>query len=66
MTRRALAFELVGIASFDVVNKWHNRMFAMMAQAPAPGFQRISQAQLLRADRQAFVRIGELCNGAVA
>eukprot|EP00438_Fugacium_kawagutii_P027861 Skav203259 [mRNA] locus=scaffold2987:6867:8090:+ [translate_table: standard] len=62
-TRRALAFELVGLASFNVVNKWHNRMLAMMAQSPAPGFQKVSQGQLLRADRQAFVRMGELCNG---
>lgn len=40
LTRRALAFELVGLASFNAVNKWHNRMFSLLAQAPAPGFRR--------------------------
>ena len=65
MTRRALAFELIGLASFSVVQKWHSRMFALMEQAPAPGFQRVSQAQVLRADRQSFIRLGELANGSL-
>ena len=35
----------------------------MYQQPAAPGFQKISQAQLLRADRHAFVRLNELCMG---
>ena len=31
----------------------------------APGFARLTQAQVLRADRQAFVRMGEQVNGAL-
>ena len=65
LTRRALAFDLIGLATYTTVHRWHSRMFALMEQAPAPGFQRVNQAQLLRADRQAFVRMGELANGSL-
>ena len=65
LTRRALAFDLIDLATYTTVHRWHTRMFALMEQAPAPGFQRVSQAQLLRADRQAFVRMGEQVNGAL-
>ena len=32
----------------------------MYTQPPAPGFNKVSQSQLLRADRQAFLRLSEL------
>ena len=63
--RRALAFDVAGLASYTVVHKWHNRLFGLLAQPPAPGFAKISQAQLLRADRQSFVRMGENANGSL-
>ena len=63
--RRALAFDVAGLASYTVVHKWHNRLFGLLAQPPAPGFAKISQAQLLRADRQSFVRMGEKANGSL-
>ena len=59
MTRRALAMDLVGIATFNTVMKFVNRMFTLMTQAPAPGFSKPGHAQLLRADRQAFMRLAE-------
>ena len=59
MTRRALAMDLVGIATFNTVMKFVNRMFTLMTQAPAPGFAKPGHAQLLRADRQAFMRLAE-------
>ena len=61
LSRRALAFDLIGLATYTTVHKWHNRMFALMEQPPAPGFSRVK----LRADRQAFVRMGEQVNGAL-
>ena len=63
--RRALAFDVAGLATYTVVHKWHNRLFGLLAQPPAPGFAKISQAQLLRADRQSFVRMGERANGSL-
>ena len=65
MTRRALAMDLVGLASFNVVQRWHGRLFEMMAQTPAPGFSRPSQTQLLRADRQSFIRLSEMVTGSL-
>ena len=55
LQRRTLAMDLTGLASYEVMRKWVDRLFALYAQAPAPGFQKVTQAQLLRADRQAFV-----------
>ena len=59
MTRRALAMDLVGMASFNTVMKFVNRLFALLTQSPAPGFGRPGHAQLLRADRQASMRLAE-------
>ena len=65
MVRRALAMDLVGLASFDIMQRWIERLFETMSQSPAPGFLRVSRAQLLRADRQAFVELARLCNGSL-
>ena len=66
LQRRTLAMDLTGLASYEVLRKWVDRlMFALYAQAPAPGFQKVTQAQLLRADRQAFVRISEQFTGSL-
>ena len=63
--RRTLAMDLTGLASYEVMRKWVDRLFALYSQSPAPGFQKISQAQLLRADRQAFIRMSELFTGSL-
>eukprot|EP00434_Breviolum_minutum_P014069 symbB.v1.2.012406.t1/scaffold831.1/size159220/2 len=63
--RRSLAMDLTGLATYEVMKKWTDRLFNIYSQAVAPGFQKISQAQLLRADRQAFVRLGELFTGSL-
>ena len=65
MVRRNLAMDLVGLASFTTLQRWTTRLFTMFQQAPAPGFQKVSQAQLLRADRQAFLRLNELSAGSL-
>ena len=57
--------DLVGLASFATLQKWTTRLFTLFQQAPAPGFQKVSQAQLLRADRQAFLRLNELSAGSL-
>ena len=60
LCRRALAMDLVNIASYDTVMRWTNRMFTLYTQPSAPGFNKVSQAQLLRADRQSFLRLAEM------
>ena len=47
------------------MKKWTECLFNIYSQAVAPGYQKISQTQLLRADRQAFVRLGELFTGSL-
>ena len=63
MCRRALAMDLVGMASYDTIMRWVNRMFALYTQPAAPTFAKVSQTQLLRADRQSFLRLAELVAG---
>ena len=63
--RRSLAMDLTGLASYEVMKKWTDRLFSVYSQSVAPGFQKVSQSQLLRADRQAFVRLGELFSGSL-
>ena len=65
LQRRTLAMDLTGLASYEVMRKWVERMFALYFQAPAPGFQRVTWAQLLRADKQAFMRLGEQFKGSL-
>eukprot|EP00435_Cladocopium_sp_Y103_P021216 s3838_g5.t1 len=65
MQRRALAMDLTGLATYEVSKKWVDRMFAVYSQLPAPGFQKVTQAQMLRADRQAFIRLSETFSGSL-
>ena len=65
MQRRALAMDLTKLASYEEMKKWTDRRFAIYAQPAAPDFQKVSQAQLLRADRQAFVRMSETFVGSL-
>ncbi|CAE7626860.1 unnamed protein product [Symbiodinium sp. CCMP2592] len=61
--KRALAMDLVGLASYACVQKWNERLFRIMSQDPPPEFQRVSRAQVLRADRQCFLELARVCNG---
>ena len=60
LTRRSLAFDAVGLVRFSTFNTWINWMFQSIRQQPPPNFQKATLTQLLRADRQAFVRLQEL------
>ena len=65
MLRRALALDLVGLASFSTVQRWVERLFEIANQDPPPSFMRVSRAQILRADRQAFVEMAREYNGSL-
>ena len=41
LCRRALAMDLVNIASCDTVMRWTNRMFTLYTQPSAPGFNKV-------------------------
>ena len=54
-----------GSGNVFVASALDTRLFTMYQQPPAPGFQKISQTQLVRADRHAFVRLNELRMGSL-
>ena len=60
MTRRSLAFDACGIIDYEIFQKWVQYMFQVMRQPAPPGFKQPGITQLLRTDRQAFVRMQEL------
>ena len=59
LQRRALAYELAGVASFKVLEKWTNHLFHKLQQEPPPGFRYISQDQLIRADKALWLKVAE-------
>ena len=65
MLRRALALDLVGLATFSTVQRWVERLFEIATTDPPPSFMRVSRAQILRADRQAFVEMARVHNGSL-
>ena len=60
LRRRALAFDLIGIASFNSINKYHQALAQRLQEAPPPGYAKVSMQQLIRADRAVFLRASEL------
>eukprot|EP00435_Cladocopium_sp_Y103_P075107 s178_g54.t1 len=60
MTRRSLAFDLVGLIDFETFQKWIQHLFQIMRKPAPPGFRQPHITQLLRANRQAFVRMQEM------
>ena len=60
LRRRALAFDLIGVASFNTINKYHQALAQRMQEPPPPGYSRVSLQQLIRADRAVFLRAAEL------
>lgn len=59
LRRRALAFDLVKLASCDKMNAYHAELVDHLAQAPPPGYSQVSVQQVLRADRAAFMYMAE-------
>ena len=62
LTRRSLAMDAVGMLDYTCGMRWVNALFSILQQSVAPGFNKVSVVQLLRTDRQAFMRMAEICN----
>ncbi|CAE7042071.1 unnamed protein product [Symbiodinium natans] len=58
LQRRGLAYDLVGILSFKVHEKWLQKAFATLQTPPPPGFNRPTLQQVLRADRALWMELG--------
>ena len=59
LTRRSLACDLIGICSFSCMERWHRFLFNHLTSAPPPNFTKPTMEQILRADRQAWVKLAE-------
>ena len=59
LTRRALACDLMGVASFKVMERWHRFLMDSMSIAAPPGYKSPAIEQALRADRAGWVRMAE-------
>ena len=59
MQRRALAYEIAGIASFVVLERWSNMLFERLQQEPPNGYRYVTHDQLLRADKALWLRVAE-------
>lgn len=57
LQRRGLAYDLVGILSFPVHERWLQKAFAHMSTPAPPGYARPGLQQVLRADRALWLEL---------
>jgi hypothetical protein len=57
--RRALAFDLIGLVSYEIMNSYHAELMGHMQEEPPPGYSSVSVTQVLRADRAVFLHLAE-------
>ena len=58
--RRALAFDLVGLAPYELMNGYHAELLSHLQEDPPPGYTQVSVTQVLRADRAVFLHLAEV------
>ena len=59
LRRRALAYDLTQLCSYDIMNAYHAELIDHLSQPAPPGYSSVSLHQVLRADRQAFMLMSE-------
>ena len=59
LTRRSLALDLVGVASFSKAESWNRELLRHLQQSPPPGHRQVDLVQVMRADRAAWLHIAE-------
>ena len=64
--RRALAFDQAQIISFRTHESWINSLFEAMQREPPPGYAKTSLSQILAADKEIFILMGERCRAGIA
>lgn len=58
-TRRSLAHDLAGVATYEAVESWSQLLFDRMCLEPPPGYKHISVDQIVRADRKLWTKVSE-------
>ena len=59
LTRRALCLDLVGAASFSIVEKYNAMLMRCLQEPSPPGYRQVDVAQILKADQRAWLRMSE-------
>ena len=59
LTRRSLALDLVGVATFSKAESWNRELLRHLQQSPPPGHRQVDLVQIMRADRAAWLHIAE-------
>ena len=57
LQRRGLAYDLIGVLSFRVHERWLQKAFAHMSNPAPPGYNRPTLQQVLRADRALWLEL---------
>ena len=60
LRRRALAFDLVGLVPYEVMNSYHAELLSHLQEEAPPGYSNTTVTQVLRADRAAFLYLAEI------
>ena len=58
--RRALAFDLIGLVSYEIMNAYHAELLSHLQEDAPPGYSNTTVTQVLRADRAAFLHLAEV------
>ena len=65
-TRRALAMHQTQLVDFDVIEDWHQRLFAALIRIPPAGHKYITIQQILTADKQLWMLVSQETRGKLA
>lgn len=60
LTRRALAYDQVGLCDFHILDAWHDFLWEQMMRPPPANYNAISMEQVLQADRAIFLVLSEM------
>ena len=65
LTRRAICFDIAGVASFETMEAWHRLLFKEYMRPPPAGRAPLTSSQLLQADTELFERAASRCRNGV-
>ena len=66
LTRRALAFDNVGLCSFSALEEVHDFLYGLVMKEPLEMHHQITVQQILKADKQLWIRLIELTREGIA
>ena len=59
LQRRARAFDLAHICSYQIMEAWHEKLFEILQREPPPNCSRVTMQQAKEADRMLWKKLAE-------